>query len=270
MAGGGDTLKEKVMRTVLAKLAEMDLNASPPVMASEIHRIIRRESGCIDPYRELKREYNDFALSLYDDLKDIVEKSSNPLDTAVRLAIAGNIIDFGVFSEIGHDRVRESIEQALVAEPGIDNIKELSGVVSEAEKILYLGDNAGEIVFDRILIETIGAEKIVFAVKSGPVINDVTMEDGLQSGMSDYVKMIDNGSDDPGTILEKCSPDFLREYETADLIIAKGQGNYESLSSQERCICFLLMAKCPVIADHIGCQAGDLIIKLKENVKCRI
>ena len=135
-----------------------------------------------------------------------------------------------------------------------------------AESILYLADNAGEIVFDKILIEQLGPEKIKLAVKGGPVINDATIEDVEETGLTDLVRVISNGNDAPGTILGLCSEEFRHSFEEADLIIAKGQGNYESLSDFDKNIFFLLKAKCPVVANHLGCEVGSTVLHSQNNI----
>jgi uncharacterized protein with ATP-grasp and redox domains len=137
--------------------------------------------------------------------------------------------------------------------------------LAEAENILYLADNAGEIVFDRLLIEQLPMEKVVVAVRGLPAINDATIQDAKIAGITELVEVIDNGSDAPATILEDCSERFLDAFNRADLIIAKGQGNYETLSDIDKNIFFLLKAKCPVIAGHIGCEVGELILKRNET-----
>jgi hypothetical protein len=141
--------------------------------------------------------------------------------------------------------------------------------VNNANKVLYLADNAGEIIFDRFLIEQIGVDKITLAVKGSPVINDATIDDAKAAGLTEIVKVIDNGDDAPGTILETCSDEFRQYFENADMIISKGQGNYETLSRINKNIFFILKAKCPVIARDIGCEIGHMILQrtklYKEN-----
>jgi uncharacterized protein with ATP-grasp and redox domains len=132
--------------------------------------------------------------------------------------------------------------------------------MSRAEDILYLGDNAGEIVFDRLLIEQLPCEKITFVVKGRPILNDAVMEDAQIVGLTDMVDVIDNGSDAPGTILESCSETFRRRFDQSDLIIAKGQGNYETLSEVDKNIFFLVRPKCSVLARHLGREIGSLVL----------
>ncbi|HIJ71209.1 MAG TPA: DUF89 family protein [Planctomycetes bacterium] len=258
---------EKVVRRVLALAAEMDLNQSPPVMGGKIHRVIRQVTGKDDPYKKIKQKFNALALRMYPEMKGLVAGSPKPLETAVRLAIAGNIIDFGVSSSLKTAEVEQTIEDSLKTDFDMSEFEEFSAAVKKARKILYLCDNAGEIVFDRLLIEQLPYEKITCVVKGSPVINDATMEDAVITGLTEVVKVIENGSDDPGTVLKACSEDFRRRFDRADLVIAKGQGNYETLSDADKNIFFILKAKCPVIARHLGCQVGTMILSKSRAFK---
>ena len=251
-------IHEQVIRKILRAASEMNLRESPPLMAQRIHRLIRQMTGDNDPYRDIKDRFNHFALELYPELKERVERSRTPLDTAIRLAIAGNIIDSGVNHHINETLVHNAIEHALTA-PLAGDPEQFRKAVSKANDILYLADNAGEIVFDRLLIEQMPLERITLVVKGSPVINDACLADAQATGIADLVEVIDNGSDAPGTILGECSEEFKRRFENADLIIAKGQGNYETLSDVKKDIFFVLKAKCPVIAHHIGCEVGSLV-----------
>ena len=251
-------IHEQVIRKVLRATSEMNLQESPPFMAQRIHRLIRQMTGDNDPYRDIKDRFNYFALELYPELKKRIKRSQEPLDTAIRLAVAGNIIDSGVNNHVDETQVHNAIEHALTA-PLAGDPEQFRKAVSKANDILYLADNAGEIVFDRLLIEQMPLEKITLAVKGSPVINDACLADARATGIADLVEIIDNGSDAPGTILAECSEKFKRRFENADLIIAKGQGNYETLSDVKKDIFFVLKAKCPVIAHHIGCEMGSLV-----------
>ena len=253
-----ETTHEHLLRKVLRAASEINLQESPPFMAQRIYRLIRQITGDNDPYRDIKDRFNYFALELYPELKERIERSRKPLDTAIRLAIAGNIIDSGVNHHINETQVHNAIEHALTA-PLAGDAEQLREAVSEAKDILYLADNAGEIVFDRLLIEQMPREKITFVVKGSPVINDACLADARATGIADLVEVIDNGSDAPGTILGECSEEFKQRFENTDLIIAKGQGNYETLSDVKKDIFFVLKAKCSVIAHHIGCEMGSLV-----------
>jgi uncharacterized protein with ATP-grasp and redox domains len=261
LATDDEKIQEAVLREILARTAAMDVSVSTVAMGQQIHRLVRRLTGMEDPYRELKDRFNLLALKLLPELRQIVQDSVRPLDTAVHLAIAGNIIDFGVKSKVDDEHLHHSIRMALEA-PLSGDITDFEQKVDAAENILYLADNAGEIVFDRLLIEQLPMERVTLAVRGRPVINDVTRHDAEVAGLTELVKVIDNGDDAPGTILGNCSTEFREHFDAADLVIAKGQGNYESLMGVEgSSIIFVLRAKCSVIADDIGCELGSFVIK---------
>lgn len=259
-------MKEKIIRSALRKASEIPFDKSPPHMGKEIHKIIKDFLGDIDPYKDLKNLYNKKALDLYPRMKEIVASADDPLETAARLAIAGNIIDFGVSVANNHFRLMDVINDTLKRPFAVDQYQEFKLDVINAKKILYAGDNAGEIVFDRILIEEIPGfrEKVIYAVKGSPVLNDVTIEDARDTGLTEIIEVIENGSDAPGTILEDCSDLFLKTYNEADIVIGKGQGNYETLSEFcEKCF-YLLKAKCPVLARDLKVGVGDIVLKKQE------
>ncbi|MEW5801399.1 MAG: ARMT1-like domain-containing protein [bacterium] len=259
MLGAEGCVRERVLREVLHHSSKISLFDPPPAMGKVIHDLIQKECRVPDPYRDVKERFNRLALALYPDLAKKVRNSPDPLDTAVRLAIAGNIIDFGIHTRLQMSQVHQSIKAALDAslEPSVFRLFRQS--VKEAGRILYLGDNAGEIVFDRLLIEILPHEKITFAVKGGPIINDALKEDAEFAGLTDLVPVIDNGANAPGTILNLCSPEFVRTFHQADLVIAKGQGNFESLNDSPKRIFFLLKAKCSVVAEHVGCEMNSML-----------
>jgi len=261
LATDDEQIHEKVVREVLRLAADLDMSQSPPAIGQQIHRLIRQLIDNTDPYRELKQRFNRLALRLCAELEERVRTSEDPLETAVRLAIAGNIIDLGVKTSIKESDIERIIRDCLTADFDNQQIEGFRNAVSRAEKILYLADNAGEIVFDRLLIEQLPAEKVTVAVKGAPVINDATIEDAEFAGLTEMVEVIDNGSDVPGTILETCSQTFRARFEDADLIVAKGQGNYETLSGADKNIFFILKAKCPVIARDLGCEVGEMILR---------
>jgi uncharacterized protein with ATP-grasp and redox domains len=259
-----ETVHEKLLREVLWAVSEMDLRQSPPAMGQHIHRLIRRLTGQADPYREIKQRQNEMALQRYPELRDRVWRSVSPLETALRLAIAGNVIDMGVNAHVDEARVSESIEQSLDV-PLEGDLGAFVEALARARRILYLADNAGEIAFDRLLLEQMPVEKVTVAVRGSPVINDATIADAQVAGIPGLVEVIENGSDAPGTILADCSAAFRERFDEADLIIAKGQGNYETLSDVPKEIFFVLKAKCPVIARHLGCNIDGQILRKSEQ-----
>lgn len=255
-----ESIHEQVIRDTLDLTKSMDLHQSPPAMSRHIHRRIRELVENPDPYRHLKQRHNQLALELYDLLEPIVRNSENPLETAVRLAIAGNIIDLGVKTSLTDNDINNTIQQSLNDPFNHLEIERLRTNIDKANDILYLLDNAGEIVFDRLLIEQLPTEKITVVVKGAPIINDALMEDADAVGLTKIVTVIDNGSDAPGTILETCSDVFRSRFKQADLIIAKGQGNYETLSHIDKNIYFVLKAKCSVVASDLKCPVGQMVL----------
>jgi len=250
---------ERIVRDVLGWTSEMNLEQPPPLLGQRIHRRLREITRIEDPYRATKNHHNRMALNLLPELKAEIEAASDPLMMAVRLAIAGNIIDMGVNGSFSEIDLRRSIEQAL-AEPFAGDQDGFRQAVAKANNILYLADNAGEIVFDRLLVEQLSTARVTLAVRGAPVINDATMVDVLALELKEIVEVIDNGSDAPGTILDDCSQDFNRRFAEADLVLAKGQGNFETLSDVNQNIYFLFKAKCPVIASHIGLPVGTHVL----------
>ena len=270
LATDDEQIHEKVVRETLRLAADLDMRQSPPAIGQKIHRLIRKLIGNNDPYCRIKEQFNNLALKLYPELEKRVKTSKNPFATAVRLAIAGNIIDLGVKTSLAQSDIEETIKKCLNEHLDEIQVKQFKEAVAKAEKILYLADNAGEIVFDRLLIEQLPGPKVTVVVKGEPVINDATMEDAKFAGLSDIVEVVDNGSDAPGTILESCSQSFRDRFNKADLIIAKGQGNYETLSDIDKNIFFILKAKCPVIARNLGCEVGEMILRRGEMFEKRL
>jgi len=249
--------QDQSMRELLQSLGHLNYNESPPAVGREMHRAIRKLISNPDPYKDLKEEYNSLMLSYYPDLKQKVTKADNPFQIALRLAIAGNIIDFGPNHSFD---LEHTINRAIDASLARDHSEQLQQAIQQSRTLLYLGDNAGEIVLDRLFLETIQHPRVYFAVRGGPIINDVTVEDAQQVGIDNLATIISNGDDAPGTLLQYVSPQFKEIFEKADLIIAKGQGNFEGLTGNRGNIYFLLMAKCNHVANHIGVNVGDLLV----------
>ncbi len=237
---------------------------SNPLLATQIHRLAKEKINVHSLYRDHKVYANKVLLAQYDYWKGFVENSDHPLFTATKLAVAGNIIDYGAHTEPADitQKIKELVNHPFV----IDETNLLFKHISKAKNILYLGDNAGEIVFDKLLIETMHHPLVTFVVRGKPVINDVTFEDVGQTALDQCCYVISNGYDAPSTLLEYCSDAFKQAFDQADLIISKGQGNFEGLMEvSNRNIFFLLMAKCRPIADMLGVDVGALLVK-KNNV----
>jgi uncharacterized protein with ATP-grasp and redox domains len=232
----------------------MDVQKPPPQNAARIYDMIGERSGNEDPFREIKRQSTLHCLSLYQKLKRSVARSADPLEAAVRYAACGNVIDYGVGST--YDILGE-IDTILEQAFHVWEFELFKSRLEEASFVLYLGDNCGETVFDRILIETMG-KPVTFVVRGGSIINDVTLEDARQAGLDRVSTVISSGCRAPGTIPEWTSEEFSRLYESAPLIISKGQGNFETLSDESREIFFLFKIKCRVVADYIRCPMSNM------------
>ncbi len=175
------------------------------------------------------------------------------------MAAAGNVIDFGVSRTPTIGEVERELDQWLTMDLKAD-VPAFRQAVDRAADILYIADNAGEIVFDKLVLEMLPRERVTVAVRGKPVLNDATIEDAEEVGISDLVDVIDTGSDAPGILLEDCSRPFKEAFEKADLVLAKGQGNLESLLEGPREVYFLLKVKCDLVARQLGCRAGDLVL----------
>jgi uncharacterized protein with ATP-grasp and redox domains len=250
---------EQILREALHWTEEMDLEQSPPAIAQRIHRRLRELTGVADPYREAKDWQNRTGMELLPKFRTEVKLAQDPWLMAARLAIAGNMIDMGSNGHLTEADVRESLSKALT-EPFFGEADRFREAIAQAKSILYLADNAGEIVFDQLLLEQISeqipSKQITLVVRGSPVLNDATLIDVQTLGIDQWIEAISNGSDAPGTILKDCNETFRHRFAEADLIIAKGQGNFETLSEEKGNIFFLFKVKCAVIADLVGQPVG--------------
>lgn len=240
------------------EITEIHKGKSTPIIHQILHKRICELLEVGDLYTKEKRHSNMIAKAIYNDWKPKVLSAVYPFDIALRLALAGNIMDYGVNDKFD---VHSTIEAVFAASIAIDYSSELKSAIKNAKHILYLGDNAGEIMLDKLFIETLLDAEVTYAVKSAPILNDVTMEDADVVRMQDVAEVITNGYDAPSTILSEASSEFLEVYHSADLIISKGMGNYEGLMNEnDPRIFFLLMAKCDYIADKLNVPKGSFVV----------
>jgi uncharacterized protein with ATP-grasp and redox domains len=231
---------------------------SAPLFSRDLHKILKKYTGNPDPYKEEKKKSNDQALSMFPELERIISQSDDPFNTSLRLAIAGNIIDFAISDNYD---LKSAIENALKSELAIDHSEQLRQALQKARSVLYLGDNAGEIVLDKLFIKTINHPRLTFVVRGAPIINDATIEDAEYTGLNDVANVISNGFDAASTIPEKSDSLFQKYYREADLIISKGQGNLEGLITlNDLRIFYLLMVKCDVMAEFLNVRKGDVVV----------
>ena len=257
IAGADENMQKKILGEVSKLVPEFPLDSTPPEMGRAVYQLVNKLTGNEDPFREIKKSSNQLILNLYPKLKLMVENSEDRLLTAIKLATTGNIIDYGAPTSF---EIEEEVADCLKSDFTVFDYSEFKQALDSTESILYLGDNAGEIVFDKLLIEKLG-KNIIYVVRNKPIINDALIEDARDCGIDKIAKVISSGSDAPGTVLNLCSREFLEIYRKAPLIISKGQGNFETLSEERAPIFFLLKVKCPVIAKDIGCRVSDMILK---------
>ncbi len=253
-------VQERVVREALKMAMSMRLDVPPPALARQLHAIAREVTGVDDPYYEAKQWSTRFALDILPQVRRKVETAPDPFEAAVKMAIAGNLIDFGATRKFSLDGVEERLDHAFAAHLAPPAVAGLRKAMNEARRILYLLDNCGEIVFDRLLIE-FHRDKITAAVRGGPILNDATLTDAHESGITDLVPVVSTGDRTPGILFETCSEEFLKLYGACDLVISKGQGNYETLDEQTgKPIFFLLKVKCPVVARALDVELGTPLI----------
>jgi len=277
MIGVGDKQKKEIINQVAQAIPEFSLNSTPPEMGQIIHAIVRTVTGVADPYLHIKQKSHALAMQVFDLLAAKISRANNKLLTAVVLSIAGNIIDFGVKNSVDVkgeiQKILNREERAIKKEDEkLFQFNLFARKLADAITIVYLADNVGETVFDRLLLEHIKKmypqKKLWYAVRGFPILNDALEIDAYNAGINNYAQIFNNGYDAPGTILKKSSPAFRKIFRAADLIISKGQGNFESLSDQKKYpVFFLFMAKCPVIARHLDCTVNDIILKCNQVYK---
>lgn len=260
-AGRMATSDENKLKQILDETAEMvktiSMQATPAETGAKVYQIVSKVTGVEDPYKEIKQQHILETKAIYPELEKIVANADDPLLTAIKIAIAGNVIDLGVNKAF--DIVRD-VQTILKQDFAIFDYSAFKKQLAKSENILYLGDNVGESVFDILLIKEL-KKPVKYAVRSTPIINDVTREDAIASGIDQVAEIVDSGCKSPGIILSQSAPAFLKIFDTADLVISKGQGNFEGLSGCNRQVFFLLKAKCRIISNHLGVAEGSVILK---------
>lgn len=247
-------LQLRTLQQVAKLTTSMNMEKTPPENSVAVYQTIAAISGCADPYLEIKKQSNEQALAVLSEFTKIVENSADPLAMALRLAIGGNIIDYGAMHSFDVDA---AMARCLQKEFVVDNSTELLHQLRSLEagaKVLYLADNSGEIVYDSLVVAELARMGIdvTVVVKSGAIINDALVADALACGMNNHAKILENGTSCPGTPLDDCSEELLLAFQEADLIISKGQGNFETLSEANAEIFFLLTVKCSVVGAHLA------------------
>jgi damage-control phosphatase, subfamily I len=260
-AGRMATSDEKKLKQILDETGEMvktiSMHASPAEIGMNVYRIVSEKTGVRDPYKKMKQQHLAETKSIYPELEKIVANSEDKLLTAIRIAIAGNVIDLGVKKAFN---IVADVRSILKQDFAVFDYVSFKNQLEKTKSILYIGDNVGESVFDKILIKEL-KKPVKFVVRSIPIINDVTMEDAIDSGLDEVADLVDSGCKSPGIILNQSSTELLELFKTSEMIISKGQGNFEGLSDCNKQVFFLLKAKCPIISNHLGVEEGSIILK---------
>ncbi len=261
MLADDDQEKERIVKDMLREIANFDYNTPPPFMARRIYSYASERTGIQDPYQAQKDASTRIAKELLE--RFLTEKRIDPenFESLVRLAIGGNIIDFGVNCDLDLNEAKRTIETAFLTPVDQDALRHAEKAMDSAENILYLLDNCGEAVFDTLLVKKY-REKITVSVKGSPILNDITRREVLDSGFGGIAKrIVDTGDCTPGVSLEHSSPEFLDAFYKADLVVSKGQGNFESLNTTDKPIIFLFMAKCELVAGLLGVPKNSFQIR---------
>lgn len=255
-------LQQRTLQQVLGLLSQADLRESPPSIARSMYQLIHQACDCPDPYAQIKETCHQAALVLLPNLREQIQNSEHPMEQALRMAMAGNVIDFGVQKQVDLEAVESEIEQACQTPLDQTTLDALLHEIDHAKQILYLADNAGEIMLDTLFIDQIGRERVTLAVRSDPIINDVCLADAQSWALTNDYSVISNGlnAPAPGTLLSDCSDAFKQTFAQADLIISKGQGNYETLHDHTANLFFILKLKCPIAARMAGQTLGQWLI----------
>ena len=259
MATDDETVHVCIMDEALKILFNYRNYSCAPKICEAMHGIVKRYTGVEDPYAEIKSRDISEALNLEHSIRSITFNAKNSLLQALKVSATGNIMDSALYCNL-------DIETCLMAELekpfAICDMEAFEKDIMKAKRILIIGDNAGEIVFDKILAEQLSMEReVIYAVRDRAIINDATVEDAFKAGIADYAMIVSTGCGAPGAVLELCSGEFQDVFNNADVVISKGQGNFEALSETSRRVYFLLKAKCSKIAKAFDVEVNEYVFK---------
>ncbi|MDQ7032476.1 MAG: ARMT1-like domain-containing protein [Desulfonauticus sp.] len=260
-APGQEEIHKKIILKFCNLVPKFDLSLSPPALAGKIYEHINKLTGQNDPFKAYKQKVNQKALSLLPQLKEMLKKHSDPLKTALHISIIGNYIDAGIDLTFDWEKALHQEENTL----NQDTINFFLQQLENHSQIMILGDNAGEIVLDKLLVEELVklSKKVIYVVRERPIINDATIEDARQVGMTELCTVISSGVNTPGTVLEACSKEFKEKLNKTPIILSKGQGNFEALLDQKNNVFFAFKVKCPVVEQITGKKIGESVFMYK-------
>jgi uncharacterized protein with ATP-grasp and redox domains len=259
-----ETLTKKIISYVETVLQTADFTLSPPVIAAPLYEVMAKLALTHDLYEEQKQHASTQAHSYLPFLEETISQSTDPFIAILKTAVVGNVIDLA--AEVSFD-LHEAIMSIFNMPFAHDDAETLRDSLAHAKTLLYIGDNAGEHIFDalaiRFLQKLYPRLSVTYLVRGNPIINDVTMKEAIEAGIDTLCSLMDSGVPTPGFVYELASAEAQKLFDNADLIIAKGMGNYECMTPQmRRNICFLLKVKCSVVAASLNQEIGSIICKL--------
>lgn len=261
------------MQRVLRTVAAAPLTDSAPVLVHAFERIQKKMFGTVKDYSQVKHHFNEVMMGYEGKIRSRLQSSDDPLKSAIQYAMTGNYIDFGAMQNVNEEKLQELIDGSCDHQVDMDTYNSLKKDLLQASNIVYLTDNCGEIVLDRLLIEIImklnPQAKVTVVVRGAPVLNDATMEDARQVGLTEVVDVVDNGSGIAGTCLEDVSAETLHRLEQADVILAKGQANFETLRGCDKNIYYIFMCKCKMFAERFEVPLLHGVLVNDRNERCR-
>ncbi|SFG64390.1 hypothetical protein SAMN05660649_02265 [Desulfotomaculum arcticum] len=261
IAGIDEDKQYPVLFNIMDNVKTMDRQRTPAENSTEMLINLYQMINSNDPYKEIKQRLNTLGLDLYPKLKAYINKSDNKLYDALKIAASGNIIDLGISRDFD---INASLEHSLSEGFSKDDYDRFIDKLNRVDHVVIVGDNAGEIVFDKLLVEELNkkGKKVIYIVKGGPILNDATMEDAIQVGMDTITEVITTGSNYLGVPLNKVAPKIVTLLADSGLVISKGQANFESLEHEELArdrVFFLLKIKCPWVGTTAGANFGDVV-----------
>jgi uncharacterized protein with ATP-grasp and redox domains len=248
--------RQKLLDEIAAKLENISLKLSPAAIADYATGIIRERVGIEDLYKGDKSEQNTKALAVYPQLKEMVDQAKDRLKTAFLIAATGNIIDLGAHADFNVEGILRDFSTISFAK---DDFEVFRDQLNRSKTLLFIADNCGEIIFDRVMLEELRDIRKIVAVKTIPFINDVTIGDVYGTGIEDTAEIIETGTCNLDFSCPTINVDFLALFKSADVVISKGHANFEALHGKRKDVFFLLRAKCDVVAAVIGVDKGDFI-----------
>ena len=260
MVTDNEKIIDEIIEEYAKRIPEIRNNLSTPLVVSQIQQSIKEKTNNSDPYQDFKEKNMKLAQNIYEDLEELIQRDKNPLKKALIISATGNVIDAGISLKIEvEDSILKSIKKGLV----VDHYQKFADHLKTADSLLIIGDNTGEAVLDKLLLKELDSYdiNITYAVRDIPILNDVTLKEAEEIGLSQYAKVISSGCKAPGMLIEQANDNFMNLYNKADIVLSKGQGNLEGLSEEDRPIFYLLKAKCDLIADWLDVTLNDLVFK---------